>query len=66
MGVKSGTNGVIVVSDPGLVEAYKLAPTSPAVDKGSPDALFPSWLDYGGHKIPCGTAPDIGAIEYCP
>lgn len=64
MGVKAGT-GVIVVSDVGLVDTYKLSPTSPAVDKGSPDAMFP-WLDWDGHKVPCGSAPDIGAVEYCP
>jgi len=62
MGVKSGTNGIIVVSDPGLVDVYRLTPT---VDKGSPDAIQ-DWVDYGGHKLPCGSAPDIGAFEYCP
>lgn len=65
MGVKTGTNGVIVVSDPGLVDTYHLAATSPAVDKGSPDAIQ-DWVDYEGHEIPCGSSPDIGAIEYCP
>jgi hypothetical protein len=65
MGVKTGTNGIIVVTDPGLVDTYRLAPTSPAVDKGSPDAMQ-AWVDYEGNKIPCGGAPDIGAVEYCP
>jgi hypothetical protein len=65
MGVKTGTNGVIVASDPGLVDSYRLAPTSPAVDKGSPDAMQ-AWVDYQGNKVPCGGAPDIGAVEYCP
>jgi hypothetical protein len=64
MGLKAGT-GVIVVSDVGLVDTYKLSPTSPAVDKGSPD-LFQPWVDYLGNKVPCGSAPDIGAVEYCP
>ena len=65
LAVKTGTSGVIVISDPGLVDTYHLAPTSPAVDKGSPDAMQP-WLDWDGHKVPCGSAPDIGAVEYCP
>ena len=65
MGVKTGTNGVIVAADPGLAETYHLAPTSPAVDKGSLDAQQP-WADYEGHKVPCSGAPDIGAVEYCP
>ena len=64
MGVTAGT-GAIVVSDPGLVDTYHLAPTSPAVDKGSPDAMQP-WVDWEGNKVPCGSAPDIGAVEYCP
>ena len=64
MGVKAGT-GVIIVSDAGLVDTYKLSPTSPAVDKGAPESFQP-WVDYFGNKVPCGSAPDIGAVEYCP
>jgi hypothetical protein len=64
MGVKAGT-GVIVVSDAGLVDTYRLSSTSPEVDKGDP-AAFQPWVDWDGHKIPCGSAPDIGAVEYCP
>jgi hypothetical protein len=65
MGVKTGGNGIIAVADAGLVDTYKLAPSSPAVDKGSPDAMH-AWLDWAGHPVPCGSAPDIGAVEYCP
>ena len=64
MSVKAGT-GVIVVSDVGLVDTYRLSPTSPGVDKASPD-LFQPWVDWDGNKVPCGDAPDIGAVEYCP
>lgn len=64
MGVKTGS-GVIVVSDVGLVDTYKLSPTSSAIDKGDPGA-FQAWVDYQGNKVPCGSAPDIGAVEYCP
>jgi hypothetical protein len=64
MGVKAGT-GVIVVSEAGLVDTYKLSASSPEVDKGD-SAAFQAWVDWDGHKIPCGSAPDIGAVEYCP
>ncbi len=64
MGVKTGA-GVIVVSDVGLVETYKLSPTSAAIDKGDPGS-FQAWVDYHGNRVPCGSAPDIGAVEYCP
>jgi hypothetical protein len=63
MGVTAGT-GAIIVSDPGLVDTYRLAPTSPAIDKGDPGA-FQAWVDWDGNKVPCGSAPDIGAVEYC-
>jgi hypothetical protein len=64
MGVQAGT-GAIVGSDAGLVDTYHLAPTSPAVDAGSPDAMQ-AWIDWEGHPVPCGNAPDVGAVEYCP
>jgi hypothetical protein len=64
MGVQAGA-GAIVVSDPGLVDTYHLAPTSPAVDAGAAEAMQ-AWLDWEGHQVPCGNAPDIGAVEYCP
>jgi hypothetical protein len=64
MGVQAGA-GAIVVSDPGLVDGYYLAPASPAVDAGSPDAMQ-AWLDWDGNPVPCGNAPDVGAVEYCP
>jgi hypothetical protein len=64
MGVQAGT-GAIVVSDAGLVDTFHLAPTSPAVDTGSPDAMQP-WVDWEGNQVPCGNAPDVGAVEYCP
>jgi hypothetical protein len=64
MGVKAGT-GVIVLSDAGLVDTFKLSATSPEVDKGDPGSFQP-WVDWDGHKVPCGSAPDIGAVEYCP
>lgn len=64
MGVKAGT-GVIVLSDVGLVDTYRLSPTSPAIDKGA-SGTFQPWLDWDGNKVPCGSAPDIGAVEYCP
>jgi hypothetical protein len=56
MGIKAGS-GVIVLADVGLVDTYKLSPTSPAVDAASPD-LFQPWVDYEGNKVPCGSAPD--------
>jgi hypothetical protein len=64
MGAKAGT-GIIVVADAGLVDTFKLAPTSPAINKGDPGA-FQAWVDFEGRRIPCGSAPDIGAFEYCP
>jgi hypothetical protein len=64
MGVTAGT-GAIIVSDPGLVDTFYLAPSSPAVDKGDPGAFQP-WVDWEGNKVPCGSAPDVGAVEYCP
>jgi len=64
-GVTAAAGKVVVVSDPGLVDTFRLAPTSPAVDKASTTTVKP-WPDFDGKTVPCGSAPDIGAIEYCP
>jgi hypothetical protein len=53
------------VADPGLVDVFRLAPDSPVIDLGSPNVWQP-WLDFDGNAVPCGSAPDVGAIEYCP
>ncbi|MBN2843824.1 MAG: hypothetical protein JXM68_12095 [Sedimentisphaerales bacterium] len=42
-------------------ETYRLRPTSPCIDAGIDVDLT---TDYWGHRIPQGTAPDIGACEY--
>jgi hypothetical protein len=63
MGVTA--SAALVAADPGLVETYKLAPTSPAIDKGSTRTQI--WTsDFSGNPVPCGNAPDVGAFEYCP
>jgi len=64
-GVTASAGKVIVVSDPGLVDTYHLSATSPAIDKGAKESVKP-WVDYDGHTVPCGSAPDVGAVEYCP
>ena len=57
---------VTVVADPGLVDnGYHIAANSPAVDVGDQDSVRP-WTDFDGNAVPCGSGPDIGAIEYCP
>jgi len=42
-------------------ETFRLRPTSPAIDAGIDVGLT---TDYWGHRIPQGSAPDIGAAEY--
>lgn len=42
-------------------ETFRLRPTSPAIDEGIDVGLT---TDYWGHRIPQGSAPDIGATEY--
>jgi hypothetical protein len=59
-----GLSGVLVADDPGLTADWRLAPGSPAIDAGSPDALQ-TWIDYDGNNTPCGSGRDIGAFEYC-
>ncbi len=41
---------------------FHLAPTSPAIDRGSP--TFAPSVDLDGHARPAGAAYDIGAYEY--
>jgi hypothetical protein len=50
------------VDDVGLVDVFNLTATSPAVDKASTEGLYTT--DFYGNA-PCGSAPDIGAVEYC-
>jgi hypothetical protein len=65
-GVTASAGHVTVVSDPGLVNnSYRITATSPAVDQGGQDAVKP-WPDFEGNAVPCGDAPDVGAVEYCP
>jgi hypothetical protein len=64
-GVTASAGKVTVVTDPGLVDTFRLAPNSPAIDKGAKDSVKP-WIDFDGNTVPCGSAPDVGAIEYCP
>lgn len=57
---------VTVVADPGLVDdTFRIGPDSPAIDQGGADSVKP-WPDFDGNVVPCGEAPDVGAIEYCP
>jgi hypothetical protein len=64
-GATASAGKVIVVTDAGLTDTFRLAPTSPAIDKASADAIK-DWVDYDGHAVPCGSGPDVGAVEYCP
>ncbi len=64
-GVAASAGKVIVVSDPGLVDIFRLGATSPAVDYGSANSMK-AWPDFDGRTVPCGTAPDVGASEFCP
>jgi hypothetical protein len=50
------------VDDLGLVDVFHPTASSPAVDKGSDEGKFDS--DFYGNKK-CGSAPDIGAVEFC-
>ena len=50
------------VDDLGLVDVFNPTATSPAVDKGSAEGIFDT--DFYGNAM-CGSAPDIGAVEYC-
>ena len=50
------------VDDLGLVDVFHPTATSPAVDQGSNENFFAE--DFYGNA-PCGSAPDIGAVEYC-
>lgn len=56
--------GEIEVDDPGLTADYRLAAGSPAIDKGSTKA-YQVWTDFDGNAVPLGTAPDMGASEFC-
>jgi hypothetical protein len=51
------------VDDLGLVDVFHPSATSPAVDAGIDEGYFDTDF-YGNAK--CGSAPDIGAVEYCP
>jgi hypothetical protein len=64
-GVTASTGKVTVVSDPGLTNSFRLTSSSPAVDKGATASAKP-WPDFDGKTVPCGSAPDVGASEYCP
>ena len=50
------------VDDLGLVDLFHPTATSPAVDGGSSEGMFTEHF-YG--SAPCGSAPDMGAVEYC-
>lgn len=50
------------VDNLGLVDVFPPTATSPAVDKASAEGKFDQDF-YGNSK--CGSAPDIGAVEYC-
>jgi hypothetical protein len=65
-GVTASAGHVTIVTDPGLVNnTYKLGANSPAIDQASKDSVKP-WPDFDGSTVPCGSAPDVGAFEYCP
>lgn len=50
------------VDDLGLVDVFHPTSDSPAVDKGLAGGVFDK--DFYGNGT-CGSAPDIGAVEYC-
>lgn len=50
------------VDDLGLVDVFHPTANSPAVDKGSDEGLYDE--DFYGNKK-CGSAPDVGAVEFC-
>ena len=65
-GVTASAGHVAVVSDPGLENnSYLITANSPAVDQGGQETVKP-WPDFEGSTVPCGQAPDVGAVEYCP
>ena len=55
------------VGDPKWVSVgaadFRLQPGSPAIDRGQD--LGPQ-VDFAGTKVPYGSAPDLGALEYAP
>ena len=59
------TGNVTTVADPGLVDSFRLGPDSPLIDAATPEA-WQEWTDFDGNPVPCGAAPDVGAVEYCP
>jgi len=61
MTIASYTNNIIG-SDPLFKsnETFRLRPTSPAIDAGLDVGLT---KDYHGHRVPQGSAPDIGVSE---
>ena len=59
------TGDLTAVADPGLIDSFRLAPGSPLIDAATTDS-WQEWVDFDGNPVPCGTAPDVGAIEYCP